>query len=734
MCTKKWSQLTIVAVFVSAIAFAISCAKQGTPYDTIPKVELKGAGCLKRVPKTIENFFDGSGQTDELNGMWNCFDYALKTFSTYVKGSDKNKFSGDELRNFLENYFLQDLKNMPGEKHVISDKLLSEMLEVKRLFLGGSNKSVSRNEILQTFDLINSFSNISQSLVPHSEVLFRVSNHHAVPLSDRADEGLAAFDKASRQIVKLLNNEHSQYQFKNLESLLHEMYLYFINSNPNSTFQDYSKYVPLIAQIKGMLMNSDRGRVDPADWVALGPFLAKAFSIYLRIGYYLSSDSLLSIDPLSEIRALMLDVSGLFREGIARRKGKALPLSDLNAVIEQAAALNILPADIDEDMAKTFALRLVDHILNPQNQFSESGISLKKIEYIENQVDDWANIQKALVLGVQLPENPAWAEMVEVINGPWPLRLDAIERIILDGNKNGTTNLTSNTRLNWARALFRIVFSAYIKDQNRREVTKEMNKAELHEAYFDLKPLLVVFGLVDKKDTTFDKRLFRDANLFMPRSDGNKTLSFSELVEYVHFIFSGINAGKLFVNDMNKACAVNDTHVDVTCFRTDFRQKIDTMIAHMPLQLAFVKTMSNSRWQNFIKALETVNRDEGPVASPMTKTAIYESFVLLQYIETLVLRFDDNRDGKLDLGESLKLLKLFLGTISGSLNLDQDKDALEIESLFTYLLKYGNFPNPDDPISQVRYQNWKLKRADWVIGVDRADILQIIAVLSKIGL
>ncbi len=721
--------LAIVAATLTA-----ACSKNGEPYDIIPKVELKGAGCLKQAPKAVEDFFNGSSNANEVTGLWNCFHYALNTFSTYVKGADKSKFSADELREFLENYFLQDQKKMPGDTHVISDKLLKEMLEVKRLFLGGNSASVTRAELLQTFDLIEAFNDISVGLIPHTDVLFGVSSRKATPISDQADDGLMAFDKAAQKLVRLLNNDHSQYQFANLSSLLHEMYLYFRNSNPDSTFKDYSQYVPIIAQIKGLLMNSDRSRIEANDWAALGPFLAKAYAIYLRTSYYLSGESLMAIDPLSEIRALMLDFSQILRQGITHRQGHALPLTDIRAVVSEAATLNLLPKDVDEDMANTLVSRLVDFILNPQNQFKESGISKQKLEYLESQVDDWANIQKALVLNIQLPQDPIWNEMVAVINGPWPLRLDTNGRVILDGDKKSTTNLDSNSRLNWARALFHLVFNAYVKDKDRREVTREMDKSEIHQAYLDLKPLLVVFGLVDKNDTTFDKRLFRDANLFMPRSDGDKHLSFNELVEYVHFIFSGINAGHLIIDNMQKPCLVSDSHVDVNCFRVDFKQKADTMLSHMPLQLSFVKTMSSGRWQKFIKNLEVVNRDEGAVSSPISRTAVYESYVLLQYIEVLMLRFDENRDGKLDLNESLKLLKLFLGTISSALNLDQENDRAEIESLFTYLLNYGTFPSLDDPISKLRYENWKLKQGSWVIGVDRADVLQIIAVLSKLGL
>ncbi len=731
---KSFRSILLLAVSTLTVLAPLGCAKQSEPYYQVPQVELKGAGCLKEAPVAIENFFNGAGSSAEISGMWSCLHYAVNSFSTYVKGTDKAKYSGEEIREFLENYFLQDSKVAPGDTHVISDKLLAQMMQLKRLFLGGSTAALSRTEIDQTYGVIQSFKAISLELVPHSGLLFNGPGHPAMPPSESADQGLSSFGSAANQLTHLLNTDHSRYQFSDLSSLLHELYLYFHNQNPKSTFRDYSTYVPMLAQIKGALMNSDRSRVEASDWSALGPLLARAYSVYLRASYYMSGNSLLSIDPLSEIRAMMLDLTEILRQGILSRKGAPFPLSDIDNVITEAANLKLLPAGIDEDTAKNFVSRMVNFVLNPQKQFPESGISTRKIDYVEAQIDDWASVQRALVMNVQLPGNPAWGEMVGVINGPWPLSLDPNGRIVLDGNAKATPNIDSNSRLNWARALFHLVFNAYVQDKDRREVTLEINPAELHTAYLDLKPLLVIFGLVGKDDTAFDKKIFRDANLFMPRSDGDKFLSFNELIEYVHFVFSGIDAGHLLVDGMQKSCYVDANNVDVNCFRKDFQAKADTMLAHMPIHLKYAKKMSDKSWQKYIRNLEIVNRKEGDAPTPMSRSAIYESFVLLGYIEVLMLRFDVDRDGQLNLQESLSLLKLLAGTVASKLGLDPERDQPELESLFTYLLHYGELPSADDPLSAVRYENWKLKRDHWELGIDRAAILQIIAILTKMGL
>jgi hypothetical protein len=726
----------IVLTFTVGVVSVVSisrCSGQNEPYNSIPQVSLSGAGCLNAAPTALEAFFNGASTAPQISGMWNCLSYSVRMFSTYVEGQNKSEYTGDELREFLESYFLQDQKPQPGQTHVITDNFLMEILEIKRVFLGGTNTVLKRTEIESAYGLFNNFNGVSLTLLPHSNLLFGDKSKLGVPISDDADQAVDAFSGASRTLAQLLNANQTSYLFSDLSLFLHELYLYIRNSNPQSTFKDYSTYVPLLAQLKGLLMNSDRSKIQSPEWLALGPYLSQTYAIFLRASFYLNGASLLAVDPLSEIRALMLDFTQVLRQGIAQRKGDPLPLTDVDAVIDAAAALGFLPSTISDDDAKNLVGRLVDYILNPQNIYPQSGISTQKLNYVETEIDDWATVQKALVMKIDLPGNSTWAQMTSVIDGPWPLRQDSIGRVILDGNTKVAPNIDSNSRLNWARALVQILYRAYILDPVRRK-NLQMIPSELHTAFLDLKPALVAFGLVDADDTTFDTSLFREANLFMPRSNGDFYLSFYELIEYVHLIFGGIDAGHQLVSAMPTSCAVTPASTDVTCWRTDFRQFYKSTLSYMPLQADYLSSFQDKNWNNYIKYLEIVNRPEGPAATPITNTAIYESFVLLQYIEVLMLRYDTEHTGKIGIIGCFKMLDLFVDTIAAALGLDPVADRPEIEVFWTFMLHYGAPPDPKDPISQLRYENWKLKRGKWELGVDRSNILDVMAILTKLGL
>ena len=160
---------------------------------------------------------------------------------------------------------------------------------------------------------------------------------------------------------------------------------------------------------------------------------------------------------------------------------------------------------------------------------------------------------------------------------------------------------------------------------------------------------------------------------------------------------------------------------------------VDVNFAHMPLYLKYASTLSDKRWRKDIKNIETINRDEGAANTPILKSDYIETWVLTQYLETMILRFDKNRSGQIEIREAFKLLWHFrsvLGNILG-LNPDDDEDYAEMESFFTYSLKYGEMPNFEEPITQLRYENWKIKKAKWSLAADRGTLLAVLAFIAK---
>ncbi|MCB0351271.1 MAG: hypothetical protein KDD38_08820, partial [Bdellovibrionales bacterium] len=131
-----------------------------------------------------------------------------------------------------------------------------------------------------------------------------------------------------------------------------------------------------------------------------------------------------------------------------------------------------------------------------------------------------------------------------------------------------------------------------------------------------------------------------------------------------------------------------------------------------------------------IKNMERTNRKDGPTSDPILHSDIDETFVMLQYIEVIMLRFDEDRSGDLNIKEALKAFKHFKNVIGDMLGLDSRTESEEIEALFTYMLKYGDAPSLDDPLARMRFQNWKWQKKKWRLSAHRGTFLQILATLK----
>ncbi|MCB0351481.1 MAG: hypothetical protein KDD38_09875, partial [Bdellovibrionales bacterium] len=505
-----------VAMGVLVLTSIIGCSKEEEPYHEIARIELKGARCLSDSIKKIETFFAGKSTAKEVDAIWTCYSFALRTFDKYVQGENKNSYTSNELRNFLETYFLKEDLKKSRRTHIISDALLDEMMIIKRLFLGGSTNSLKKDELLKTLDLIVVFKKITEDLLPHSKLLF-TSGSQTPPSEAEFKAAEQALSKASADLVSFLNQRTSRYEMANLNRLLNELHLFFRDLDPNSKFGKVHIYVPIIAKLKALLLNTNSFAIEASEWPAVGELLSQVAAIGLRAQYTFDVESLYSIEKLDLLERTSRMGLEIVKNSFSYRDHGAIAVSQFLDLIDELEAIDLLPLALTADDAKHMTSRFLDLVLNPEEKYPVSGLTLSKLGYLETEINGWAQVQKLMIRKEENDGNPFWRQMKMVLNSPFSLSLDTLERIVLDGD-TAATNIEGATRLNWARAGLSMLFNAYIADPARRK-TMNLSTKELHNAFIDLRPIFIGLDLIDKDDFIYDQSLFRDANLFMPRSD-----------------------------------------------------------------------------------------------------------------------------------------------------------------------------------------------------------------------
>lgn len=725
MLTRFVIKLSLVLFFSF---FALGCAKEEVEYHEVIKIQLKGASCLGESVNKIALYFDGKASAQDVDEIWDCYTYALQTFDKYVKGQNTNFYTSKELRNFLETYFLKKNYKKNRSEHIISDALLDEMMMIKRLFLGGSTSSLEGDELEKTYELIKVFKKITMELLPHADVLF-LSEVERVVTEPQFQAAEVALNKATADLVGLLNPRTSRYEVAQLTRLLNELHLFFLDMDPNSQFGKVHIYIPVIAKIKAMFLNTNSFAIEAAEWPALGKLLVQVGVVGLRYYSSISAESLYDPNQLLQIEKASVQSLQALDQAVRRRPGKSISIAEFGGIIDELDKIKLLPILLPSVEVKKLIELIFDFILNPQNQFIRSGLTSEKIKYLSDEFLGWSFVQNLILKKMEDLENSWWRQFKTVMDTPFSLSLDSFKRIVLDG-ENVESNLAAATRLNWARAGIGLLFKSYVTEAKRRKGNMLLSQKELHQAFLDLRPIFVGLGLVGNDDFSYDASLFRDANLFMPRSDGDDFLSFFEIIEYLHFVFAGIDAGKILVKDSDDSCQVSDDLLDVNCFRNNFKTRFSSYLSHLPFYLKYAQTLSDSRWDKDIRNMERTNRASGDFSKPIFKTDIYETFVMLQYIEVIMLRFDEDSSGDLDIKEALKAFKHFKNVIGGLLGLDLQTESDDIEAMFTYMLKYGETPDVNDPLARMRFQNWKWQKDKWRLTAHRGTFLQILATLK----
>src|SRR5688572_8220019 len=123
----------IALIVASSAVVGCSLSLNEKPPEN-PVIELgDDMGCMAGGTQKIKDYIDGQSDDATISKLVQCTSKALQLFSERTRGSDPGKYKPDELEKFLERYFLAPTKFPAG--------LMTEIMELKKLFLGGQSDS-----------------------------------------------------------------------------------------------------------------------------------------------------------------------------------------------------------------------------------------------------------------------------------------------------------------------------------------------------------------------------------------------------------------------------------------------------------------------------------------------------------------------------------------------------------------------------------------------------------------
>lgn len=712
MFTKKHVILPIICVLIS------SCTNENLVYLTEPNVEVKGAGCLATSLSKFDLYFKGGMQDQEVAAFWDCMETTLKSVDRYLKGDGEGgSFKKLALKNFVSKHFLKSEE--PGGI-VLTDKMLDEVMEIKRLFLGGSRELLAPQEIRKVYRVFRDLKVLTVRLNPQMKLLFS-NNKKAAPDATELSNAVTVLSETLLGIGQLLSNEQNGYKIERFENFVRE--LHKIIGDPNDPSEiEWLKFVPAFQEMKNIFLLTDKNSIEPKEWIILSRLIGQGFSLYYRSKYFLNSKSLLSLNSSSEIPKILDNVYFILKEALERRSDKAFSTSEFRNIIDALELNGLLPDFMDkQDLIKIWEI-VVDRILvvPGQRDRNPNGLGDAELSYGRKLWQDWDYSQRFLLGAATDANRPDIINLLSFMDLPWAFKLDNLKRLIFAEPLQGGSDIELITEVN----MLRTAFNALVKAYNPEDLALDID--ELKTATEDLKPLLIQLGLVSKTDVNFHNTLFLYSNLFMPFSNGDDRIDPLELTYFVVYVFKAETASNLFFEDLNIACVQSPEKLyRQECFRNKFRAGFNKAFENLPNLIGYTEGLKKDKdWLNFTKDFELAVRKKETPKDFISKSEIAQIFMLTQFIETIMMRYDQDNNKTLDINEGLSAVPLFQLEISKISGID---DPEELKVLFTYLLRYGEAPDLKNPISLIRYLFWRLNKNKWKLETDRGNIVKILS-------
>jgi len=288
-------------------------------------------------------------------------------------------------------------------------------------------------------------------------------------------------------------------------------------------------------------------------------------------------------------------------------------------------------------------------------------------------------------------------------------------------------------RHNTLGELARLLIASYASSKTQAQKGETLSAKEADTAFAELRKAAVEWGLIEKDNTQFMKSRFREANLFMPRSNGDTTASVGEIHELVYAIFSGVTINALMRPSLEKDCRLSKTDKEVfyPCLYRSYQRSFRSYATSMPDFLIFQRDQSDEGFNNFVtNALKGVGYipDNGQMAKLADVSLLPP---LLQYIELVYARFDLDANGIIDVTEAKRAFPSFKALFKILAKKQLDDGTLKEENLiavFTWVLKYGKPPSGFGEM--LRFAMWMQNEASWDVAADRQRLAEILGYVA----
>lgn len=723
-----------------------ACGKMGSK-DTADRTLKQTNACLDTIGDRVERYFDGTIEESEWVATFDCVADQVDFFSRYVRGETPTGYSQNDIDAMVRKFLITD--------RALARSFVPSLFDLKASLFGGSPTVVTKDELQKFLKLNSVIREETRLLLPY--LAARAKN----PSEANTLRFVDALQTFGSNIGKYFSASHGDH------SVSKESFLPFAReiirlSKGDQTYVD--KYGDVARHLKAVVSGGKSDFIESASWSKIFQEGTALGSLVLAMR---DADKTIVFKSTADEYAFQLQITrnaiGII-ERILGSSGGAIPLSLLDPVIdtiplddfskEQREALK---KDLRPILFRTLKGGTVGY-LTPQAvrtamDVFESGmktqIHLSRIYQNLPQVVVPREFEAAAEkYKSSLTQTPAdqyaldrrqvddLISLAKTFQGQFP---HGSGEMRFSSEVQSTRTFGHLNRMQWFQKAIRHAFSIYATEPTSSSV-KQAKSDDLVTLVADFDNILRAWKKVRNGITQAEvaAKRFREGNLFMPVSNGDKLLNEIEATYYISYLFSsGAMSNRVFdsiVYDMGlcrpgngMVDEVGNAAVEAKCFRKAYFGNIDLFWNNFPDLIEHYKKLKPSAQISMQNAMERAARTKGISEDPIGPFDMDSFAALPHYLESIIQRFDVNNDQVLDKNEVLNraypIFKDTLATLSG-----RTQDWL-LQGALTYVIKFGKMPKTK--AEQVQLLAWCAWRPFWKISADRAALYQVIAILSE---
>lgn len=736
-------------VVLALVAFS-SCGAFGDKEDLKRTITFNSpaTGCINDLGNKLGEFKVGDVSTESWEGAFDCTSSALDQFQKFVVGSVENAYTESDLKNLVSNFLVT---NRP-----ISAELISSLLKLKASMIGGPEDRATRAEVERLKDLLQVLKRETRRLIP----LLRARARDPKP------ESLIELADAIEQVgiavgAEIGNAGRRNFSVEDAETLFVELDKAGMGSFP-------MEWLRAVYAGKNLLFGGGSKVIEGSSWGTILTVGAKAGGMILALQSLKSdgSDQLDFRTDLSDrVRTILLDA--------VKRHAGVLTYADIRAALDVLpdSALNLATID---GIGKTLSRQIIGETLpiigkRVLESSSTQGLTVASIELAVSLFRQWADGDKHLrrifklqglkETGVNIREFIGAAtiyqgkisesdrivvnRLIQIIQDyPKPLFPNGANEIRFDSSEGHS--LTNLTTLNILQLAAKNLLRAYGSLENRTKA----NLADLQTLVAELMPIGHDLNFLDPTVPDQAQKRFTEANLFTNASDGNDLLDEREITNYLALLVSARGLATRIQSAIEPFCRVQGSDnlqwpwFDGDCFRRQYFQDFDIYWENLPSLKMFYK--NNPGQQSLIQdSIRTSSRKPDAQGNPgpddkVGNFAIQGFSLIIQYVESMFMRFDGSVGGRLDqildTDEAMVAFPVFYKTFFDRIkeknppfNLENNRNF--VKAAFAWTIDKGREPKgTGDDLSVML---WHIGgQGSWKVNASRANVYSIIPSLN----